>query len=329
MKKIIFLTEGGKKKGFGHLGRCVPIYNAFKKKLIKTKIYVQSDVKKIQILNNKNYEIVNWQNSIHDIKSIIKNADLVILDCLSISKKNYTFLLNNCKKILIIDDRDNKVYKNNEIIVDWSIFSEKKVCLGNCVYIRGAKYAPLRECFKRKENHKIRENITKIIIISGGGDQKKFLLPLAKRLGQNYPKIIFRVLIGPGFTDLSKIKKLKKINNVKFIFSPSDKKIVSSIRSCDVAIASGGHTIYELARLGLPTIHFLVNKNQRVAERWKETGFTYFVGWYDKKNFVKKLDEALIKIQPIKKRKLMSKSGQNLIRTNGADLIVAKLIKLI
>ena len=329
MKKIIFLTEGGKKKGFGHLGRCIPIYNAFKKIHFKTKIYVHSDVKKIQILNNKNYEIVNWQNSIHDISNAIQSADLVILDCLSISKKNYTFLLHKCKKILIIDDRDKQVYKNNEIIVDWSIFSEKKVSLGNCTYIRGAKYAPLRECFKKKDNHKIRKNIIKIIITSGGSDQKNILLLIANKLGQNYPKINFKVLIGLGFPALSKIKKLKKINNVKLIFSPSDKKIVSSIRSCDVAIASGGHSIYELARLGVPTIHFLVNKNQRVAEKWKETGFTYFVGWYDKKNFMQKISKALSKIQSIKKRKLMSKSGQNLIKTNGANLIVAKLAKLI
>ena len=97
----------------------------------------------------------------------------------------------------------------------------------------------------------------------------------------------------------------------------------------NAAIASGGHSIYELARLGVPTIHFLVNKNQRVAEKWKETGFTYFVGWYDKKNFMQKISKALLKIQSIKKRKLMSKSGQNLIKTNGANLIVAKLAKLI
>ena len=84
MKKIIFLTEEKKKKGFGHLGRCLPIYNAFKKILFETKIYVHSDVKKIQILNNKNHKIVSWQNSVHYISSAIQNADLVILDCLSI-----------------------------------------------------------------------------------------------------------------------------------------------------------------------------------------------------------------------------------------------------
>jgi len=329
MKKIIFLIEAGKKVGFGHLGRCLPIYQAFKKASYKVRIYVDSDIEKIQILNNKKYEIINWQKKITNVYSIINSSDLVILDCLSISKKNYNFLLKNSKKLLIIDDRDSRIYNNNEIIADWSILSEKKTHSGNCDFIRGAKYAPLRDCFKIKNKHKIRNKINKILITMGGSDIKDIILPIVDKLKNRFLKINFIVLIVSTFKDQHKIKKLKKVSNVKFIFSPSDKRMVTELRSCDVAIATGGHTIYELASLGVPTIHFLAHKNQSVAEKWKKTGFTYFIGWYNKKKFIKKISNAILKIESPKKRKLMSESGQNLVKPNGSDLLVSKLAKLI
>ena len=32
MKKVIILTEGGKKVGFGHITRCISLYQAFEEK---------------------------------------------------------------------------------------------------------------------------------------------------------------------------------------------------------------------------------------------------------------------------------------------------------
>ena len=58
--KIFIITEGGKDIGFGHLTRCVSLYQAFEERGIIPEFVVNGDDTILDLLRGKKYQIFNW-----------------------------------------------------------------------------------------------------------------------------------------------------------------------------------------------------------------------------------------------------------------------------
>jgi len=56
--KVFILTEGGEEIGFGHLIRCISLYQAFEERGITPKFVVNGDESIEDLLKNKSYEIL-------------------------------------------------------------------------------------------------------------------------------------------------------------------------------------------------------------------------------------------------------------------------------
>ena len=78
--KVLILTEGGRGIGFGHIKRCVSLYQAFAEKGIIPEIIVNGDETVESLLKGKNYQIFNWLKNTGIVLSIVKDADIVICD---------------------------------------------------------------------------------------------------------------------------------------------------------------------------------------------------------------------------------------------------------
>ena len=57
--KVIILTEGGKDIGFGHITRCMSLYQAFEEKGIKSQFIVNADYSAAVILKKYNHKYPN------------------------------------------------------------------------------------------------------------------------------------------------------------------------------------------------------------------------------------------------------------------------------
>ncbi|MDQ7082427.1 MAG: glycosyltransferase [Aquificota bacterium] len=80
-------------------------------------------------------------------------------------------------------------------------------------------------------------------------------------------------MIGKGFRNIDEIKASAD-PNTELIFYPSAEEMKNLMLDADIAISAGGQTLYELARVGVPTIAVAVAENQmwNVSE-WQEAGF--------------------------------------------------------
>jgi len=58
--KVCILTEGGRNIGFGHITRCVSIYQAFEERGILPLLIINGDETVKDLLQNKNYRIFDW-----------------------------------------------------------------------------------------------------------------------------------------------------------------------------------------------------------------------------------------------------------------------------
>ena len=104
--------------------------------------------------------------------------------------------------------------------------------------------------------------------------------------------------------------------------------MIQVMHESDLAIASGGQTLYELAKIGTPAIVILVAKNAKDDTfGWAEVGSVSFIGWWDDKNLVKNLENKINLLKSKNKRQQMQNKAKEYINSNGAKILVNSIIK--
>jgi len=111
----------------------------------------------------------------------------------------------------------------------------------------------------------------------------------------------------------------------------SGKKILGAqeflelLSDMDVCISAGGQTLYELARVGVPTVGICVAENQRLnVEACHSQGFVEYVGWDDADlcNRIRKVFGTL----NYEKRLQMYEAARRCIDGNGVRRIVGEVL---
>ena len=325
--KVFIITEGGKDIGFGHITRCLSLYQAFEERRIKLKFIVNADNSIEGILINVNYKKFNWFKERNKIFKIIENADIVIIDSYLADVSFYKKLSELVKIAIYIDDNKRLDYPRG-IVVNGNIYAKELDYpkRDGIVYFLGPKYIPLRKEFWEVPEKEIKEEIESIMVTFGGDDARNMTPKILRFLKKKYPKIKRNVIIGKSFNNIDEIKK-EADYNTKLIYHPNAQKIKEIMLESDIAISAGGQTLYELARVGVPTIGICVVNNQlENIKEWDKIGFLEYAGLYNKRNIITKIDKLLKILENIKIRKSKSKIGRKFVDGQGAKRIIKYML---
>jgi spore coat polysaccharide biosynthesis predicted glycosyltransferase SpsG len=272
MVKILFRCDGGTAPeiGSGHIYRCLSLAkNLVSKNIVKKKEVIfltRNDEgytfgKKILKNSGFNYKLIYIRkfNSKLESEYILKfSPNLVILDRL---KTNISFIKKLKKKSKIITFDDYGSGKNECDLAINAIFSD--VPKSNNL-VRGYKYLILN--IKKIKVNRSFSKIKNVFVSFGGHDKRNFLNFFLDNLDFFDKKINFKIIINS--VSYNKIKKelneqyKKKIfRNISFFVSPRNYNNI--FLNCDLAICSGGLTLFEACALGVPTIALPQNKHQQ------------------------------------------------------------------
>lgn len=315
------LTEAGGEVGYGHFGRCLPILRAAKQRKRDCQLLVEPFGAFLHPNDHDAVVLLNW---VEDANSIdIKSDDIVIIDSLKIQRKALDSIRSRTQNVFVIDDIGNPLF-DSVIRIDWSIASFFKK-MDSSENLISPKYVPLRDafgCFPIKE---VSTRIDEILVTFGGSDVRNMSPTVANTILTIFPNVKVTVLVGGGFECVAELDVLAKSRRVSLLKTPSDDEIKNAMERSDIAVATGGHTIFELAAAGLPTVHMLVAENQIVSEAWKETGFTRYIGWYSDPDVLDKMVDAIKSFQPYSERMSAAIAGQSVVKGNGAGLIIDRI----
>lgn len=306
--KVFIFTEGGRNIGFGHITRCISLYQAFEERKIMPKLLVNGDSNVKILLNGLNYQIFNWLKKKKETYKLLKEVDIVIIDSYLAELKFYKKISKIVKSPVYIDDNKRLNYPGG-IVVNGSIYAkelnypkEKGI-----IYFLGNRFLPLRKEFWNIPKKNIYKKVKKIFITLGGSNQSELIAGIVDFFRKNYDFVI-------TILDIKKVKL--KTNRIKDLMFKND-----------VCISGGGQTTYELARCGVPTIGICLADNQLAnLRKWANIGFLKFIGWYNDKNIFQELEKAL-KITDYDKRIKMSCLGQKYIDGQGAKRVVRGILK--
>ena len=316
--KVFIITEGSKNVGFGHITRCLSLNQAFEVRKITPALIINGDNTIKDLLKGVNYQVINWLDEKSRLFKKVKDADIAIIDSYLADISFYNTLSDLVRLAVYIDDNKRLDYPKG-VVVNGSIHAEelnysKK---DGIKYLLGHKYIPLRKEFWKVPEKKIKGKIESIMITFGGDDVRNMTPKILEFLRENYPELKKNVIVGKAFQNIGEIKK-NADKNTNVIYYPDVNKIKKVMLESDIAISAGGQTLYELARVGVPTIGICVAENQlRNVKGWEKTGFLEYVGWYVENNLIQKIYNSIRYLEDVNVRKSKCKIGKEFVDGKG------------
>ncbi len=304
--KILIITEGSRNIGFGHITRCLSLYQGFKEKKIDVEIVVNGDETIDFLLKRIKHKKLNWLKNRKDIYKQLKDADIAVIDSYLADLDFYKRVFETVRIPVYIDDYKRLDYPqgiviNSFIYGDRLKYPEKK----GIKYLLGKDYIILRKEFWQVPEKKINKETRNVLITFGGMNHQG----LAKKI----------------------INNLKSNFNFNFyIVDPSKnfsaKKMLSLMLKADICISGGGQTTYELVRVGVPTIGICFAKNQLFNLKYGEkAGYLRFASWFNSINLYNKIART-IKVLNYEGRLKMTKNGKKFVNGEGVKRIINQLI---
>lgn len=321
--KVVIITEGSKKIGFGHITRCLSIYQAFEESGILPLMIINGDHTISSLLTNKNYEIFDWLNNTKKLVDHIKDSDIVIIDSY-LADYNLYEKISNLTKLAVYMDDNNRINYPKGVILNGSIYAQELEYypVKGSEYLLGNQYIPLRKEFWKIPKKSINKTVKNVMITFGGDDLRNLTPKIMKALNEQYNQLNTIIIIGKGFNNVEIIKKNANVKN-ELIFNPNAREMAEIMFKSDIAISAAGQTLNELARVGTPTITVLVASNQtNHVNYWDEKGFIQYAGaWNDEELLTNIINNINILKDPTIRYK-KSKIGRKYVNGLGSVKIV-------
>lgn len=325
--KVSIVTEGFQNTGYGHITRCLSLYQAFEERNILPTFFINGDDYAKNYLGNSNYKLINWLTHPTKLISEINGSDILIIDSYHAGKEYYETLSKLSKISLFIDDYMRLDYPAGIILngtINAETFSYKKNPASQ--YLLGVKYIPIRKEFWNTSSRKINQSVGSILITYGGQDIRGLTIPTFKSVQNNFPHVKKILVIGNGDANKKEFEKLRN-ESTEIFYSIDAAKMLELMLASDIAISAAGQTLYELAVTGTPTIAIAVADNQRgnILE-WKKNGFLIDPIFQGDSNHQKKIAEQLSAMQSVSLRKKLSAKGKSNVDGQGSRRIIKFLI---
>lgn len=357
--RVAFRVDGSSQIGMGHIIRSMSLAKSFEK-MEHEVVFISKEIMGIEALKLSGFEVISLEiinsrenidgysyenknerlNDLVQLKEIFKKIeiDLLIVDSYNVDAQYFLKLKKEVKKIAYIDD----IYKKNydlDIWINGNIDAKNKnyEIDKNKLYLLGPKYNLIRDEFKNANRHKLNKDIQNIMITTGGTDYYELSIYLSNMLIASGIDANINIVVGLGFENLDKLIQLKDRNLQIKLFTTAKEnknknlkyKTMPEIMSlADLAISSGGSTLYELCAMGTPTIAFILAENQLgIVKTFEELGYIENLGWYNEINEIKLINLVNKINNQIKLREKLSMKGQNLVDGKGSDRIVLEIEK--
>jgi spore coat polysaccharide biosynthesis predicted glycosyltransferase SpsG len=330
-KLLTVVTEGGRVFGFGHITRCLSISTIFKHYNFDINFIVNADDSISSILAKTTHTILNWSQKQQELLDMLQDSSFILIDSIQITNEQILNIQALGKNVIFIDDEKRRNVLDKGFVVDWTVLSDEKEHFipkkENVTYLLGSNYTPLREEFKTAKQNVIGQDIKSIMLTFGGADVRELTPKILKNLVDNFPDIQKNIVIGSGFTNIKKIESFKD-KNTNLIFNADTSTMVDLMQNNDLAIASGGQTLYELARIGTPTIAILLVENAKDdTEGWHRVGSLVNLGWYDNEKLLDNLNDAIVSLREKNTRLQMQNKAKKHINPNGALTLVDAILE--
>jgi spore coat polysaccharide biosynthesis predicted glycosyltransferase SpsG len=307
-KKILYKVEGSEEIGMGHVFRSFFLIQKLKRKY-DVIIFTASESKSEDFFKKKNFEVITYKkrNQFKILKKFIINYKIkrFINDLIIFDKKIYYFLKEIKCKCFFLDTKNIRA-SNNFYCINTFIRTKQK----HKNYYYGLKYVITDPSLKSRRNYTLNKGV-KLLLHFGGTDDRMLNIKIINILSEIKNLKNVSIILGPAlkykhdkiYQSITKAKFNVKVYNYP-------KRLNSIYNSCNLAITTGGNTLFNFCSINLKNISISANSLEiKNCKKMKKSNLTNYFGHYldfDKKKFIQFYNKVLLKKQVIKNKFLFN-----------------------
>ena len=336
MTTLIF-TEGGSVSGNGHITRCLAFCSELISKGAATVLIIKPDrageaaAREILNIPGIAVEQFDWHdiNKLKDFAAPFTGGLNVIADSYKAGPDVYAYLCEVSDNQIFFDDYNRIGYPGGHVLNGSISAAKLHYPEGRGVkYLLGPSYQPLRSEFANLPPVKIKEKVSKILITSGGSGSGEVCARILEALSEKFADTEKHIVTGRPLNGGENAGKPAGKNS-RFHSSLSAAQMAALMSESDIAVSAGGQTLYELARLGVPTIAFIMAENQRN----NVTGFLELRAVEDGgesagPGFENRIASAAAGLATYKRRVELSEISKKIVDGRGVSRCIKEVFKL-
>ena len=306
--RIALKADGGAKVGFGHLGRCAALAQAFAA-LGERPVFVDVPA-----------ECREWLKGLGLRSGVLGRArwDVLVADSYRLTPAQFRSLRRRARTLLVIDDLGDHAGACDWVLnghVDAAKLSFQAVAGG---LLLGPKFVPLRrEYWRAAEPKAVSGRIKRLLVSLGGAPDRALIESVLKAAADALPDAeICAVGLGPEGRN-GRVVRHGRLASLRPLFE-----------RCDAAISAGGQTLYEAAFTGTPVVAIELVANQAGNVRGMSAAGAALDAGRPGRDFASGLVRRLRRLDRERAlRARMSAAGRRLVDGLGAPRVAALLVK--
>lgn len=271
---------------------------------------------------------------LHDLRRTKSlDADIwTVLDGYHFDQSYQQSLQSNNTKLIVIDDMGHLPRYHCDLLLNQNFHAHQLDYQPDphTVIAMGPKYVLLRSEFLhwRKWKREIMSNPRRILITMGSSDASNASLEAMKAVeGLGVSGLEVRVIAGPGNPHLTALNHAAASATCAVEILHNVSNVPELMAWADLAISSGGITVYELAFMGLPSLVIATSKAEALLERWvRQFGLFPSVEWsldLSQELIAQKLNELW---HYTSRRRQIAERARAVVDGLGAERIVAAIL---
>lgn len=275
--KIVFVVDGGKERGMGHVQQSVTLAGELKDKA-EIIFLTKSDQSVINQIRNSNLSVIRRSHDDEILRSLKEiNPQWIIIDKIDVVEDFARRIKEEISTKLAIFTNITAANKYADVAVtadygsyfkNIKFFDEKTKTL----YYYGPKYWILRKDFYefRKKVKRAPFKIERILLIFGGSDPLNLTSAVLDTLLEREEDIRIDVILGLGFSYFNELNRILDKHTVKEknvnIFR-NIQNVAEMMFHSDLVMASPGLSLFEALSVGSPAIAMHQNALQAASYR--------------------------------------------------------------
>jgi UDP-2,4-diacetamido-2,4,6-trideoxy-beta-L-altropyranose hydrolase len=268
---IFIITEGNSQTGYGHLTRCLSMYQGLEERGLTPHFIANCDENGKNVLEGIPITIFDWTKNPEMLMNLIEGADIAFVDSYLAELPLYVKINHSVKRSVYFDDTMRLDYPAG-IIINGAVNAERLPYKENVDHtlLLGFEYMPMRKPFWDFTERNSNSFLQNVLITFGGNDNMGVTIQILEAIIEKFPHLEYHVVL--GFRNNNDMPE-GHWRNTKFYRSLNANEMCDLMLKCDLAISAAGQTTYELIRTKTPSIFVQIVENQHYNIK----------GWYDRK----------------------------------------------
>lgn len=314
--RVVFRVDGGDDIGMGHVSRCLTLASQLSERL-RCSIDFVSDAAYpagIDRIREAGFEVRAVPDaSIEDVPAL--DPDIVFLDVLDTDPEAVRDLHTSVAAVFNLEDQSGGP-DSADVVVN-ALYDELE---SDENHFAGPEYVVLREEF-RDHDVSVPDRADRVLVTFGGSDPAGLSVRASRAIVDDGGRT-YRLVLGPDFDRRRDVADLvSDAPHVSIVEAAEE--MGAHMAWADLAVASGGRTVFELAATGTPAL--VVAQNDREHDRMSQLADRGLVAYLGHESTVDaaEIRDAIddLATDPERRRRL-SDRGQTLVDGDGTRRIL-------